>query len=112
MATDSATVDASSYKTVRAPALAGLSENHDNDDAGGREVIVSGDMLQSNGSLARANLPLCTSNRLQPEPAGPPVREVLDDPVYAFNGGGNSRLVPDQTSNACTRRDGEDELLV
>ena len=36
----------------------------------------------------------------------------LDDPVYAFNGGGNSRLVPDQTSNACTRRDGEDELLV
>jgi hypothetical protein len=52
MATDSATVDASSSKTVRAPALAGLSENHDNDDAGGREVIVSGDMLQSNDSRA------------------------------------------------------------
>ena len=31
---------------------------------------------------------------------------------YAFNGGGNSRLVPDQTSNAYTRRDGEDKLLV
>jgi hypothetical protein len=31
---------------------------------------------------------------------------------YAFNGGGNSRLMPDQTSNAYIRRDGEDKLPV
>ena len=36
----------------------------------------SGDMLQCNDSLARASSSLCTSNRLQPAPAAPPVREV------------------------------------
>jgi hypothetical protein len=31
---------------------------------------------------------------------------------YTFNGKGKSRFVPDQTSNAYTRRDTEDWLLV